>query len=321
MDTTVDSDSIYRILGGVYISSARPLLEDIDLRAKYGIENIVSVQKEPIPEYYKDYNRLHVQIDDLASENLFLHFQKVNRFIDECLHGEKEGKVLIHCNAGRSRSVSFVVAYLMKRYHLNYKQALYAVQRKYPKEDKVGPNEGFTRQLQLYYECGCCDDVKELDAKYPQYRGFKMSLLQRSDVTSDAAYKDIKEVGEKEGGYVLRCKKCGQVLANSKAVIPHDPPSDEDDKQKYFYKTTFYSKEVVGVQKASSECTHFFVEPVNWMKPELGKGELEGRFDCFKCGSKIGGYRWQGSRCSCGRWMVPAIHLQKAKVDKVMNVR
>lgn len=305
---------VYRVLGGIYISSVKPLVNGENLMQKYGINNIVSVQKEPIPQTYKNYNRLQVPIDDLDNENLFLWFQAVNDFMDSAL---KQGKVLIHCNAGQSRSVSFVVAYLMKRYHLNYKQALYAIQRKYGKDLKAQPNDGFVLQLHLYKHCGCCDDVKDLDAKYPEYRAFSMSLLQQNDLQKDSGYKDIDVKPKDNPEYVLRCKKCGQILGSSKVIVPHTPPTDDADKQKYFYKTFFWTKEIVGVEKASRECTHYFVEPLNWMKPEIQRGELEGRFDCFKCGSKVGGYHWQGSRCSCGRWMVPAIHLLKAKVDKI----
>lgn len=330
-----DENNLYRVLGGLYISSIQPLLNNVDLKNLYGIESIVSVQKEPIPETYKNYARLQVPVDDLDTENLFIYFQRVNDFIDKGLKASPEGnkgKVLVHCNAGRSRSVSFVIAFLMKKYHLNYKQARYAVQRKYPEGVIIEPNSGFSKQLQLYYNCGCCDDVRELDARYPQYRAFKMSLLQITDMNNDSAYRDIVNNGtanvpstkneenkDLKPKYVFRCKKCGQVLANSAVFIPHTVPTDDHDKQKYFYKTTFWTKEVYKVEKASSECTHYFFEPLNWMKPELSKGELEGRFDCFKCGSKVGGYHWQGSRCSCGRWMVPAIHLLKAKVDELAS--
>jgi len=329
-----DKIDLYRVLGGLYISSIKPLLNNTDLKSLYGIESIVSVQKDPIPEAYRNYRRLQVPIDDLEDENLFTYFQRVNDFIEEGLKASsdgKKGKVLVHCNAGRSRSVSFVIAFLMKKYRLSYKQARYAVQRKYPEGVMVEPNAGFSKQLQLYYNCGCSDDVRELDARYPQYRAFKTSLLKRADMNNDSSYRDVgnkdatkaPSAEQEESNtndkpkYVFRCKKCGQVLANSVVFIPHTVPTDDDDKQKYFYKTTFWTKEVYKVEKASAECTHYFFEPLNWMKPELSKGELEGRFDCFKCGSKVGGYHWQGSRCSCGRWMVPAIHLLKAKVDQL----
>ena len=52
------------------------------------------------------------------------------------------------------------------------------------------------------------------------------------------------------------------------------------------------------------------------MKQELDKAEMEGKF-CAPNAPLGWGYSWRGSRCSCGKWMVPAIHLQEAKVDYI----
>jgi len=53
------------------------------------------------------------------------------------------------------------------------------------------------------------------------------------------------------------------------------------------------------------------------MRPELEKGNLDGRLECPKCKANVGKYAWQGMRCSCGSWQVPAITLAKAKIDEV----
>lgn len=44
---------------------------------------------------------------------------------------------------------------------------------------------------------------------------------------------------------------------------------------------------------------------------------LSGRLTCPNpiCGSNVGKFAWQGLRCSCGGWVVPAIGLTKARVD------
>lgn len=64
-------------------------------------------------------------------------------------------------------------------------------------------------------------------------------------------------------------------------------------------------------------CMHFFVEPVAWMRPELEKGQLEGKLQCPRCSCRVGAYHWQGMKCSCGTWVTPAISLQKSRVDEV----
>jgi dual specificity phosphatase 12 len=52
------------------------------------------------------------------------------------------------------------------------------------------------------------------------------------------------------------------------------------------------------------------------MKPELEQGKLEGRLECPKCKCNVGKYAWQGMRCTCGAWVVPAITLAKNRVDE-----
>jgi len=53
------------------------------------------------------------------------------------------------------------------------------------------------------------------------------------------------------------------------------------------------------------------------MRSELEQGKLDGRLECPKCNTNVGKYAWQGMRCSCGDWVVPAITLAKGKVDEV----
>ena len=49
---------------------------------------------------------------------------------------------------------------------------------------------------------------------------------------------------------------------------------------------------------------------------------LSGRLTCPNpvCGSNVGKFAWQGLRCSCGGWVVPAIGLTKARVDIAYQV-
>lgn len=44
---------------------------------------------------------------------------------------------------------------------------------------------------------------------------------------------------------------------------------------------------------------------------------LSGRLTCPnpKCEANVGKFAWQGLQCSCGKWVVPAIGVARARVD------
>ncbi len=71
------------------------------------------------------------------------------------------------------------------------------------------------------------------------------------------------------------------------------------------------------VQKPAPTCSHYFLEPLSWMRTELERGELSGRLVCPTCKASLGRYAWQGLQCSCRRWIVPGISLVRSKVDEV----
>eukprot|EP01127_Copromyxa_protea_P016205 TRINITY_DN477_c0_g1_i1.p1 TRINITY_DN477_c0_g1~~TRINITY_DN477_c0_g1_i1.p1 ORF type:complete len:134 (-),score=18.66 TRINITY_DN477_c0_g1_i1:32-433(-) len=64
------------------------------------------------------------------------------------LKAVREGSgVLIHCQAGISRSASFVIAYLMKHHSMTLREAYFLVKEKKP---DIQPNKGFMAQLVDY---------------------------------------------------------------------------------------------------------------------------------------------------------------------------
>ncbi|EDK36210.2 hypothetical protein PGUG_00308 [Meyerozyma guilliermondii ATCC 6260] len=314
---------LHRILGGIYLSSYEPLRSNENLDA-YNITHILSVVPGPIPESYTTkYQWKQVPILDLPTENIIQYFPECNDFIDRALFPEGKqpgvtqhgGAVLVHCQEGVSRSVTVVMAYLMYHYKLSVSQSLHAVKRR---NGAAEPNTGFMEQLQLYFDMNLT-----LDTNNPDYKKLLVNLNLRKDPSgkslmdiygSNTSPQDTPKVHNAQ----LRCKRCRQVLALSSQIETHVPP-EADSRQAQFIKTAPNSRRIIDVKPASPSCSHYFLtEPLNWMKDELqGKGELDGKFQCPKCNSKVGGYSWKGTRCSCGRWMIPALHVQTAKVDFV----
>jgi protein-tyrosine phosphatase len=97
---------------------------------------------EPLVFALEDYK--YIKIEDYPEAQILPHFETAFEFINE---GMQSGCVLVHCNAGVSRSVTVVVAYLMKTKNMSLKQALDLVKTKRP---TMCPNEGFQTQLQTY---------------------------------------------------------------------------------------------------------------------------------------------------------------------------
>jgi dual specificity phosphatase 12 len=323
-----------RILGGLYLSSYDEFVREGDVTEKHGITHIVTVFKGTLPaDYYDRFEILSIEVDDDEASDIIQYFPKANKFINDALFPDEvdgfltkvkkphQTSVAVLCQAGMSRSPTILSAYLMKKYGLNVEQSLHAIQRK--RERKVKPNDNFMEQLELYYDSGCVFNLH--DSEYRQWKlqnSVKSDPTGRSFLSGGIAFNDedvneeeeLQKLKDNQELIQLKCKKCRYVLCNSNKFIYHLPPGD-DSKQSKFIRRVPNKRKIISIEAASSTCSHHFVEPILWMKPELEKSEVEGKFNCPKCETKIGGYSWRGSRCSCGKWMIPSLHIQRAKVD------
>ncbi|KFD47962.1 hypothetical protein M513_11139 [Trichuris suis] len=108
------------------------------------ISHIVSIHDRAQP-FNDGRQQLLVKISDQESENILEHVSKVNDFIHAArLTG---GSVLVHCMLGISRSVTFVIAYVMSVTDLGWREALKVVRST---RHRASPNFGFKRQLQAF---------------------------------------------------------------------------------------------------------------------------------------------------------------------------
>eukprot|EP00795_Rhopilema_esculentum_P011452 gene11452-21657_t len=80
-------------------------------------------------------------IFDTPDFNIKPHFEEANRFIKKSLG---LGSILVHCNAGISRSATIIIAFLMIEKQLGLEDALELVKRARPASK---PNPGFMKQL------------------------------------------------------------------------------------------------------------------------------------------------------------------------------
>ncbi|KAL0388659.1 UNVERIFIED_CONTAM: Dual specificity protein phosphatase 1 [Sesamum radiatum] len=86
-----------------------------------------------------------VSLPDREDITITQYFDECFAFIDEAR--ARGGGVLVHCFAGRSRSVTVVVGYLMFKNGMSFTEALQYVKTKRP---VASPNSGFMLQLQEY---------------------------------------------------------------------------------------------------------------------------------------------------------------------------
>lgn len=92
-------------IGNYSTSTNQQLLQSL------GITHIISVIptfNPPFPDKFKYY---HISAYDDESQDIKQYFEKSNTFIENVLR--ENGKILIHCMVGRSRSVSIFLAFLI----------------------------------------------------------------------------------------------------------------------------------------------------------------------------------------------------------------
>merc|ERR1712179_19944 len=151
LQTTMSIHELSEILQDqLYISSHKISL-DSDLLQSKGITHILSIlpqAKEAFPDIFT--YKLIKHIEDEKDEDNALKISKVltetNRFIHESL--VSGGKLLVHCKAGKSRSVTLVIAYLMVITNYGCNQLISTVKKR---RWCAQPNFKFVEVLKEYF--------------------------------------------------------------------------------------------------------------------------------------------------------------------------
>jgi Dual specificity phosphatase, catalytic domain len=99
---------------------------DIKILKNYGITHIVNTAQE-IPNFFPEnfeYINLGLLDDPAQKEDLSKILEPSYRYILNVLTNHGTSKILIHCHAGKSRSSTLVIYYLMRKNLMDYETAL-----------------------------------------------------------------------------------------------------------------------------------------------------------------------------------------------------
>ncbi|KHN76772.1 Tyrosine-protein phosphatase yvh1 [Toxocara canis] len=284
---------IDKIIDNLYVSDANSVISQrgqVELK-KLQVSHILTVSAMGIPERSQipgvEYKFLFVMdsiTQDILANNLLIKklicffFLDIGlKFIEDAINDG--GTVLVHCEVGMSRSVVFVMAYLMRRYQWSVEKALLHVRTARP---IAHPNDGFLRQLQVFQKTGYKADVGSM-ARSPEYQRW-CSMNGIVPITDLASVPPSEGNNEPSGSDIeYRCRKCRRVLFYGEHVLKHATSS------KNLHDDDFCSD-----GNATDECEFgVLLTPMKWMD----LSSYEGKILCPSCNEKLGNYVWGGRIC------------------------
>ena len=146
--------SANEIIDNIYIGNVYDA-HNIDELNKNNIKNVVSAVTGFENIYDDTFNHLSLNLIDNENQNIIHYFEITYHYIDNIVSKnisssskEKKNKILIHCICGVSRSVTILIAYIIKKYNYNPTDALELVKKH---RSIANPNNNFMNQLWVYY--------------------------------------------------------------------------------------------------------------------------------------------------------------------------
>lgn len=221
-----------QILSFLYLGSVRDA-QNPDFLAKHNIRYIVNVSQE---EYWSVDKRVQIvtyKVDDTATADIASLFAPtrslINSVRERYYRSEAAGKasrpaVLVHCQKGRSRSVTIVLAYLVYMNGWSVAEAMKYVATRRPCAE---PNIGFMEELRKLQESL---GVEERTKRYSELCWFMRNL----DVqTSEAQLREMFEqrVGMVRDVVMLTAPGSGSVSAQTDLKVVQDGRGDAGDRE------------------------------------------------------------------------------------------
>ncbi|XP_038171562.1 dual specificity protein phosphatase 21 [Arvicola amphibius] len=145
---TIQQDSIYglsQITNSLFISNAMAANDKLTV-SNNRITTIINTSAEVVNTFFEDIQYVQVPVSDVPNSYLYDFLDPVA----DRIHGVeiRNGRTLLHCSAGVSRSAAFCLAYLMKYHTMTLLDAHTWTKTCRP---SIRPNNSFWEQL-IHYE-------------------------------------------------------------------------------------------------------------------------------------------------------------------------
>ncbi|KAK6483168.1 dual specificity protein phosphatase 19-like [Huso huso] len=128
--------------------ASQDVAQDFETLKKFKVSHVLNVAYGVENTFPEQFVYKAISILDLPDTDITSFFQDCFRFIEKAK--AQNGVVLVHCNAGVSRSASIVIGYLMSTEYLHFDDAFPLVKNARP---AICPNPGFMEQLRKYKPC------------------------------------------------------------------------------------------------------------------------------------------------------------------------
>ncbi|KAF7316499.1 hypothetical protein MIND_00169000 [Mycena indigotica] len=214
--------SMDEIIPGLWVGDLPSATNTANLKANK-IFSILSAMRGRVT-INETFIRHQISLDDTEETDVLVHFIPAITFIQAEL--DKGRGVLVHCQAGMSRSVTIVAAYLMYTQNIDTEAALELIRQSRP---NIDPNPGFLHQLEIFHQA-----AYKISRRDKSTRMFYMERAVEEVMNGDGSLPETTMFAKyprtpsdsapgTPGGprRKIRCKMCRQELATREHMLDH----------------------------------------------------------------------------------------------------
>ncbi|GAV99965.1 dual-specificity protein [Lentinula edodes] len=215
-----------QVIPGLWIGGLPSAMDTENLKENK-IYSVLSAMRGKI-SIHETFVKHQIFLDDSEEEDILIHLLPAIAFIQSEL--DKGRGVLVHCQAGVSRSATIVAAYLMHNRQMGVEEALDLIRKARP---EIDPNPGFIAQLEIFHHASFNISRKDKDTRlYYMQRTTEEVMngdgsLPSTDMFARFPRSAIDSAPSTPGGTLrgprrrIRCKMCRQELAAREHMLDH----------------------------------------------------------------------------------------------------